>query len=34
MFLLKKAHLGEVSARVWPKVFTGMCARHGIPVIE
>ncbi len=34
MLLLHKAHLGEVSATVWPRVLTEMCARHGIHVIE
>jgi len=34
MSLLKKAHLGEVSATVWPKVLKEMCARKNIHVIE
>jgi aspartate--ammonia ligase len=34
MLLLRKAHLGEVSVTVWPKVLTDMCARHNIHVIE
>jgi aspartate--ammonia ligase len=34
MLLLRKAHLGEVSVTVWPKVLTEMCARHNIHVIE
>jgi aspartate--ammonia ligase len=34
MLLLKKAHLGEVSATVWPKVLKKMCAKKNIHVIE
>ena len=34
MTLLRKAHLGEVSATVWPKVLKEMCARKNIHVIE
>ena len=34
MLLLKKAHIGEVSATVWPKVLKEMCARKNIHVIE
>ena len=34
MLLLKKAHLGEVSATVWPKVLKDMCHRKNIHVIE
>jgi len=34
MLLLKKAHLGEVSATVWPKVLKEMCRRKDIHVIE
>jgi aspartate--ammonia ligase len=34
MLLLQKAHLGEVSVTVWPKVLKEMCARHNIHVIE
>jgi aspartate--ammonia ligase len=34
MLLLHKAHLGEVSVTVWPKVLTDMCARHNIHVIR
>ena len=34
MLLLKKAHLGEVSATVWPKVLTDMCRKKNIHVIE
>ncbi|MCA8960754.1 MAG: aspartate--ammonia ligase [Planctomycetes bacterium] len=34
MLLLRKAHLGEVSVTVWPKVLKAMCARKNIPVLE
>ena len=34
MSLLKKAHLGEVSATVWPEILKDMCARKNIHVIE
>ncbi|HUI74846.1 MAG TPA: hypothetical protein VLX32_07885, partial [Candidatus Acidoferrum sp.] len=34
MLLLKKAHLGEVSVSVWPKVLKEMCARKNIFVLE
>jgi len=34
MLLLKKAHIGEVSATVWPKVLKDMCHRKNIHVIE
>ncbi len=34
MSLLKKAHLGEVSATVWPKILKEMCAKKNIHVIE
>jgi len=34
MALLKKAHLGEVSVTVWPKILKDMCARKGIHVLE
>lgn len=34
MLLLKKAHLGEVSVTVWPKVLKEMCARKNIQVLE
>jgi aspartate--ammonia ligase len=34
MSLLKKAHLGEVSVTVWPKVLKEMCARKNINVLE
>jgi aspartate--ammonia ligase len=34
MLLLRKAHLGEVSVTVWPKVLREMCAKRNIHVIE
>ena len=34
MLLLRKAHLGEVSVTVWPKVLKGMCAKRNIFVLE
>ncbi|HID28871.1 MAG TPA: aspartate--ammonia ligase, partial [Desulfobacterales bacterium] len=33
MLLLKKAHLGEVSATVWPKVLKDMCKKKNIHVL-
>ncbi len=34
MALLKKAHLGEVSVTVWPKILKDMCAKRKIHVLE
>ena len=34
MAILKKAHLGEVSVTVWPKVLREMCAAKNIHVLE
>ena len=34
MLLLRKAHLGEVSVTVWPKILKEMCARKNIFVLE
>ena len=34
MMLLKKAHLGEVSVTVWPKILKEMCAERNIHVLE
>ena len=34
MLLLRKAHLGEVSVTVWPKVLKDLCAARDIHVIE
>jgi aspartate--ammonia ligase len=34
MLLLRKAHLGEVSVTVWPKILKEMCARKSIVVLE
>ncbi|MBP1741215.1 MAG: aspartate-ammonia ligase, partial [Deltaproteobacteria bacterium] len=34
MLLLKKAHLGEVSVTVWPKVLKEICRKKNIHVLE
>jgi aspartate--ammonia ligase len=34
MLLLRKAHLGEVSVTVWPKILKEMCRKRNIFVIE
>jgi aspartate--ammonia ligase len=34
MLLLRKAHLGEVSVSVWPKILKDMCAKKNIYVLE
>jgi aspartate--ammonia ligase len=34
MLLLKKAHIGEVSATVWPKILKDICKKKNIHVIE
>ncbi|HQR27289.1 MAG TPA: aspartate--ammonia ligase [Nocardioides sp.] len=34
MLLLRKAHLGEVSVTVWPRVLKDLCADRGIHVLE
>jgi len=34
MLLLKKAHLGEVSVTIWPKVLKEICEKHNIHVLE
>ncbi len=34
MLLMKKAHLGEVSVTVWPKILKDMCAQRNIHVLE
>ena len=34
MLLLRKAHLGEVSVTVWPRILRDLCAERGIPVLE
>ena len=34
MLLLRKAHLGEVSVTVWPKVLREMCAERNIQVLQ
>jgi aspartate--ammonia ligase len=34
MLLLRKAHLGEVTVSVWPKILKEMCGRKNIHVLE
>jgi len=34
MLLLKKAHIGEVSATVWPEILKNICKKRNIHVIE
>lgn len=34
MLLLNKAHLGEVSVSVWPKILKGICAQKRIHVLD
>jgi aspartate--ammonia ligase len=34
MQILRKAHLGEVTVSVWPKVLKEMCRRKNIHVLE
>ena len=34
MLLLKKAHLGEVTVSVWPKILKEICAKKNIHVLE
>lgn len=34
MYILNKAHLGEVSVTVWPKILKEMCAERNIFVLE
>lgn len=34
MLLLRKAHLGEVSVSVWPKILKEMCRRKNIHILE
>ncbi|HST11767.1 MAG TPA: hypothetical protein VLL05_15435 [Terriglobales bacterium] len=34
MLLLRKAHLGEVSVTVWPKILKEICAKKGIFVLD
>jgi aspartate--ammonia ligase len=34
MSILKKAHLGEVSVTVWPKILKDLCAERNIFVLE
>ncbi len=34
MLLLRKAHLGEVTVTVWPKILKEICAKKNIHVLE
>jgi len=34
MYLLRTAHLGEVSVTVWPKILKDICAKKNIYVLE
>jgi aspartate--ammonia ligase len=34
MLLLRKAHLGEVTVSVWPKILKEICAKKNIHVLE
>ena len=34
MYLLRKAHLGEVSVTVWPQILKDMCSKKNIHVLE
>jgi len=34
MYLLRAAHLGEVTVSVWPKTLKEICAKHNIHVLE
>jgi aspartate--ammonia ligase len=34
MYLLKKAHLGEVSITVWPKILKDICSKKNIHVLQ
>jgi aspartate--ammonia ligase len=34
MYLLRGAHLGEVTVSVWPKQLKEICTKHNIHVLE
>ncbi|MBU2573567.1 MAG: hypothetical protein KKH28_05770 [Elusimicrobia bacterium] len=34
MYLLRTAHLGEVTVSIWPKQLKAVCAKHNIHVLE
>ena len=34
MYLLRTAHLGEVSVSIWPEVLKRMCSKRKIVVLE
>lgn len=33
MFYLRKAHIGEIQASIWPETMTQRCREHGIPLL-
>lgn len=33
MFMLRKAHIGEISAGIWPEEMVHVCKAHGIPLL-
>ena len=33
MYLLKKAHIGEVQASIWPETMVATCAQSGIDLL-
>jgi aspartate--ammonia ligase len=33
MFLLRKAHIGEISAGIWPEEMVHVCKAHGIQLL-
>jgi aspartate--ammonia ligase len=34
MYLLRAAHLGEVSVTIWPQELKDICSKHNIFVLE
>jgi len=33
MFMLRKAHIGEISAGIWPESMVHLCKAHGIQLL-
>jgi aspartate--ammonia ligase len=33
MYFLRKAHVGEIQASLWPRDMIGTCKKHGIPLL-
>jgi len=33
MFLLRKAHIGEIQASIWPQEMVASCRAHGIEIV-